>query len=41
VNFRVGESTYLLHKQVNNCKLYVSDNVTVISGSNLAQNIEF
>ena len=41
VNLRVGESNYILQKQVNNCKLYVKDNITVISGSNLAQNIEF
>ena len=41
VNFRVGESNYVLQKQVNSCRLYVKDNVTIISGSNIAQNIEF
>ena len=41
VSFRVGESNYILQKPVNNCRLYVRDSVTIISGSNLAQNIEF
>lgn len=41
INFSVGESTYVLNKPLQDCHLYMKENVVVLSSMSLAENIEF
>ncbi len=41
INFSVGESTYVLNKPLQDCHLYMKDNVVVLNSMSLAENIEF
>ena len=40
INFRVGDRNYVLLKPLSNARLFVKDNITVITSSALAKNIE-
>lgn len=41
INFSVGESSYVLNKPLQDCHLYMKENMVVLSSMSLAENIEF
>lgn len=41
INFSVGESSYVLNKPLQDCHLYMKENIVVLSSMSLAENIEF
>ena len=41
INLKVGESVHVLNKPLQECHLFMKENIAVLCSSSLAENIEF